>query len=63
MTYDYHVYTLDSESQLDTFDDGEAYALHGEKWCVLIIDKMYYPVFCRRQNGDADGIEGYNHDS
>ena len=51
-------YTVSVEDDLDFFDYSDA----GEHFYVYVeeTNTWYAPVWCRRSNGDIDGLEGWN---
>lgn len=55
-------YIVNSEEELDAFDYQAAYWKHGEDYVVFHAEEgvEYKPVYCYRENGDMDGLMGWN---
>lgn len=57
-----NTYIVEYEDQLDNFDTDQAWAQHGEHFFVFVEETQQWvaPQWCRRSNGDIDGLEGWN---
>jgi hypothetical protein len=55
-------YDVETMEDLDEFDAMEAYFESGEEFCVNVVETrgLFYPVFYIRENGDVDGLIGWN---
>lgn len=56
-------YVVNTEEDLDSFEDQEAYWRHSDNYSVLVesTGKVYLPCYCFRENGDMDGFMGWSY--
>lgn len=54
-------FILETEGELDTFDDQAIYFEYGDNYSVLVesTGEVFYPVYYFRENGDMDGLLGW----
>lgn len=55
-------YTVQTLDELDDFDTESVYWDHGDQYVVNVVEtsQQLSPVYCFRENGDADGFMGWN---
>lgn len=54
-------FEVNTQEDLDSFDDQDAYFNYGDMYTVLVLDTgmVVYPVYFFRENGDMDGFMGW----